>query len=983
MWITGSSATGNVVQGNNLGLGKSSGNAGDGILIDAGASNNLVGTNGDGVNDNLETNDIALNASWGVQISGPGTQDNVIAGNKIGTGSHGGTAIPNVEGGILIDGGASDNLIGTDGSSTHGDEGNEISGNNDAGAPGIMISGAGTNSNVVAGNLIGTDASGEVALGNGGVGVFILNGAQSNVIGTNGDGRGDLAERNVISGNAYQGVYIGGPGTNGNVVAGNLIGVDEAGATAMGNGNNGIWIADGAQSNRIGANAGDPGAAAETNVIAANAFSGIRISDPGTNFNSVSGNDIGSNSDFISGLGNGDDGIQIANGAQSNTIGGSTALANNILFNTNNGVGVYDNASTGNSIRANSISGATMPGWGLIWGGDGVTPNHGNTLSSGPNNLENYPIIMSAGSGTTTTVGASFVGVPNASYTIDFYVTPHPNSSGYGEGNRWLGSVAVTTNAAGQATGPMTFNLPAATNSGQWITATATDQAGNTSEFSLAWQLTALASQVTVAPSLTSPTYGQSLNFSAIVAPFGSALPTPTGSIEFEVDGSPFGSVVTLVDGAATSLSTTTFPAGNHTISAVYLGDSNYTADTGTISQTVALAPLTITAANSNKVYGAADPVLTYKVSGLVNNDSQSVVSGVNISTAIGAAATAGTHVITVGGGTAANYAITNVNGTLSVAKAAPLIVTADDKSKVYGAADPTLTYTPSGTLYYGDSYSVITGVTLATTTGADATAGTHAITVSGGTAANYSITTVNGTLSVAQAPALIVTADDKSKVYGAADPTLSYTTSGTLYYGDSDSVVTGVTLATTAGAAATVGTHAITAAGGNAANYAITDVNGTLTVSPAPLTVTAEGKSKVYGAADPTLTSTPSGTLYYGDSYSVITGVTLATTTGAAATAGTHAITVDGGEATNYAITDVNGTLTVAKAAPLIVTADDKNKIYGAADPTLSDTASGTLYYGDSYSVITGVRCSPPPQATPRAVGTHIRDHGQRRHGG
>ena len=176
--------------------------------------------------------------------------------------------------------------------------------------------------------------------------------------------------------------------------------------------------------------------------------------------------------------------------------------------------------------------------------------------------------------------------------------------------------------------------------------------------------------------------------------------------------------------------------------------------------------------------------------------------------------------------------------------------------------------------------------MTLSTATGAAATAGTHTITATGGTAANYAITDVNGTLTVSQAR-LTVTADDKSKVYGAADPTLTYTVTGTLYYGDGPSVVSGVTLSTATGAAATAGTHTITATGGTAANYAITDVNGTLTVSQAPLTVTADDQSKVYGAADPTLTYTPSGTLYYGDTYAVISGVTLSTATGAAATAG------------------------------------------------------------------------------------------------
>ena len=80
------------------------------------------------------------------------------------------------------------------------------------------------------------------------------------------------------------------------------------------------------------------------------------------------------------------------------------------------------------------------------------------------------------------------------------------------------------------------------------------------------------------------------------------------------------------------------------------------------------------------------------------------------------------------------------------------LTVTADPQSKTYGGADPTLTYPPSGTLYYGDTYSVISGVSLSTATGAAATAGTHPIVAGGGTAANYAITDVNGTLTVAQA---------------------------------------------------------------------------------------------------------------------------------------------------------------------------------------------------------------------------------------
>ena len=138
----------------------------------------------------------------------------------------------------------------------------------------------------------------------------------------------------------------------------------------------------------------------------------------------------------------------------------------------------------------------------------------------------------------------------------------------------------------------------------------------------------------------------------------------------------------------------------------------------------------------------------------------------------------------------------------------APLTVTADHQSKTYGAADPTLTYTPSGTLYYGDTYAVISGVTLSTTTGAAATAGTHTIIATGGTAANYAITDVNGTLTVAQAP-LTVTPTAESMTYGGAVPALTYTYTG-LVYSDTSASFTG-SLATTATSSSNVGSYAIT----------------------------------------------------------------------------------------------------------------------------------------------------------------------------
>ena len=474
-------------------------------------------------------------------------------------------------------------------------------------------------------------------------------------------------------------------------------------------------------------------------------------------------------------------------------------------------------------------------------------------------------------------------------------------------------------------------------------------------------------------------TYGGTATLTAtLLNQYGAPLHDESVNFDLMEGGTPtfIGTATTDPNGVAQlpNVSLAGFSAGVYTgaVMAVFAGDFADSPTTAFGNLTVLQAPLTVTANNQNKVYGGADPKLSYTVTGtFYYGDGPSVVSGVTLSTTTGAAATAGTHTITATGGTATNYAITDVPGTLTVSQAAALTVTADNQSKVYGAADPTLTYTARGTLYYSDTYAVISGVTLSTATGAAATAGTHAITATGGTAANYAITDASGTLTVSQAATLTVTADDKTKIYGGADPTLTYTVTGTFYYDDGPGVVSGVSLATTTGAAATAGTHTITATGGTAANYAVTDATGVLTVSKAPLTVTADDKSKVYGAADPTLTYSASGTLYYTDTYAVISGVTLATATGAAATAGTHAITAAGGTAANYVITDAPGTLTVSKAAALTVTADDKSKVYGGADPTLTYTVTGTFYYDDGPGVVSGVTLATATGRRPRPART------------
>ncbi len=263
-----------------------------------------------------------------------------------------------------------------------------------------------------------------------------------------------------------------------------------------------------------------------------------------------------------------------------------------------------------------------------------------------------------------------------------------------------------------------------------------------------------LVASVAIVPSVASPTYGQALTFTATVSPASSGEPTPGGTVQFQVDGVNLGQAVTLVNGTATSIATSTLGAGNHTVTAVYSGDNTYAANSENRGVTLAKAHLTVTANAKSKVYGAAVPTLTATISGFVNGDTANVVSGVpKLTTNVSAKSGVGTYVITIAAGTlsAANYDFPwLVNGTLTVTKA-QLTVTAVNKSKLQGAANPALTYTITG-FVNGDKSKVVRGKpTLRTTAVKKSPAGKYPIIVALGTlsAANYDFSLVNGTLTV------------------------------------------------------------------------------------------------------------------------------------------------------------------------------------------------------------------------------------------
>ncbi|WP_186758167.1 MBG domain-containing protein, partial [Echinicola salinicaeni] len=376
---------------------------------------------------------------------------------------------------------------------------------------------------------------------------------------------------------------------------------------------------------------------------------------------------------------------------------------------------------------------------------------------------------------------------------------------------------------------------------------------------------------------------------------------------------------------------------------------SGYTSGNYTISYTdgnfeITQAALTVTADDQSKVYGATEPSLTVSYSGFMNGDDETALGGtLDVSRASGE--DVGTYAITASGYTSGNYTISYMDGSFEITQAA-LTITADDKSKVYGDTDPSLTVSYSG-FVNGDDETALSG-TLDVSRAAGEDVGTYAITASGYTSGNYTISYVDGRFEITPA-ALTVTADDQSKVYGATDPSLTVSYSG--FVNSDDETVLNGTLDVSRAAGEDVGTYAITASGYTSGNYTISYVDGSFEITQAALTITADDKSKVYGATDPSLTVSYTGFVNGDDETSL--GGTLAISRAAGEDVGTYTITASGYTSGNYTISYMDGSFEITQAA-LTITADDKSKVYGATDPSITVSYSGFMN-GDDETALGG----------------------------
>jgi hypothetical protein len=278
---------------------------------------------------------------------------------------------------------------------------------------------------------------------------------------------------NIISGNNNNGILFG--ASSGNLVQGNFLGTDVNGIADLGNSQSGAQVTGGSANNTFGGTI--PGA---RNIISGNGGNGIQLRELGTNGNLVQGNFIGTQIDGTRPLGNTSAGVLVENLASNNTIGGTLSGAGNVIaFNSNDGVTI--SSDTGNAIRANSIF--SNESLGIDLGPNGVTPNDGCDGDAGANNLQNFPVILGSGhTATTVTIQGILNSTPNTIFSLDFFANDSCDALGFGEGRNYLGTATVRTDPDCAVGFIVTFDAVVAT--GQVITATATDPAGNTSEFS-------------------------------------------------------------------------------------------------------------------------------------------------------------------------------------------------------------------------------------------------------------------------------------------------------------------------------------------------------------------------------------------------------------------------------------------------------------------------------------------------------------------
>lgn len=384
--------------------------------------------------------------------------------------------------------------------------------------------------------------------------------------------------------------------------------------------------------------------------------------------------------------------------------------------------------------------------------------------------------------------------------------------------------------------------------------------------------------------------------------------------------------------------------AGEHTINLHCTFANNDMSFDVDIPYTYTINPVTLKAKvlDASRLYGDANPQFSSTYTGFVNNEDASVLtSNGSYTTTATQKSNVGTYAIKQTGATAQNYVFEYEDGTLTVNKA-PLTMTANDKTMTYGGTIPTFDAKYKG-LKNNETQPVWkTEPSLYTTATSVSKVGTYPIIISNAEAKNYQLTLNNGTLTIGKA-ALIVKADNKSRIYGEANPkfTLSYTglkNNETIPEWEKEP-----TIETTADAKSNVGTYPISLKDAVAVNYNITAKEGTMTINKAALQITPKDATRKYGEENPKFGLSYVGLKNNENVPEWTIEPIISTNATKESSVGEYSIQVTSAEARNYTLEKKVGTLTITKA-PLTVGVNNCSRKYGETNPTFELHYDGLL---------------------------------------
>ncbi len=628
----------------------------------------------------------------------------------------------------------------------------------------------------------------------------------------------------------------------------------------------------------------------------------------------------------------------------------SVSLSGSTITWTVSNVPAGDSATVGFQVTANASDQTGTISNTADWSGPGCTASSSSAQSAPDAVITGTPdgTLAAPAAPAPLTCPTNTTNTP-VTATIPVVITADDTTSNYGTAPT-VGYMISGDSDGPPATGPTCGSTVTAT------TAVGTHTGANTCSGASdpRYTITYKAGTATVDPATLTVTAS---SYSMV---YGGPTQAITSQITGYVNGQGSGVLTTAPTCSAPV--TDSSPVGSYTSSCSGAAAPNYTFNYVSGTVTVTKHALLITASSGTMTYGGTVPTITPGYSGLVNGDLAPSTPP-NCSTTATSSSAVGSYPSTCSGASDPNYSISYAPGTVTIGQHA-LLITASSETSQYGSTPGAITPGYSG-LVNGDT-APSTPPTCSTTATSSSPVGSYPSSCSGASDPNYSITYAPGTVDVTQA-SLVITASSESSVYGSTPGAITPGYSG-LVNGDT-APSTPPTCGTSATSSSPVGTYDSTCAGASDPNYSISYVDGSVNVTPAPLTITASSGSMTYGGTVPTITPMYSG-LVNGDS-APATPPTCSTTATSSSPASppTYPSSCSGAADSNYTISHVDGAVTI-NPATLTITASSPTVTYGDTPPAVTPGYSGFVNGDGPGSLTTLPTCSAAvPAGNPAGV--------------